>query len=773
MRVIPGVDSGKFSELKPTVLAAITVCADSVGRTDPRFQYERCAPCVPYVVATDGERAVRHARDLWERFAHAPYDSTKLSASCTELSYKYARFLRPDDWPLLAEQTLFRLASTDDTLRANALRELDGALDSLRKAGRVSDAMLTLSTFADGVWSRAQRELERPLEVDLDDLEERAHHIERHARGLTQLPQIPRASESLGVSEALWSARLYDRLAEWSVNSADRSRYSRLAISPFVVLGDWKAVDSAARAMLKRSPLDSALLPARALAAYRQIKRPVAEQPRVMAMFDSALAAMPRTDSVRYDSFDDVLGKADDEWRYGFLPTDREQLDARGWSVLDPLWSTAVNEVRLERRARVAEADYRYADVAVARQAGSETAPGRTLLRRGAPDQRWKALAVNAGGRDLVRSWPGIRQTTIMDDSPGYWMMFYHPTRFSIDVLSRSPVYNTKGLCAGDIELNSAIPIVNCAEDRRAEFHGIPFYGVTDTIDVAAALFRTAGANARDSVDLYLGARVPLRQFKYREADESNAQDRITLSAWLATPKGKIIYTDADARKLPSYSDREWTAQWMTRAQSAPLMHRIEAIEPTKTVGARGISYRTAAAVREFALTGFGMSDLLVAATAKPKTSEVRRWSDLAYTPNGGVIAPRGTFQLAWEVYDLQPASDGRVRWSVEIRREIGIAGQREDMRAILVNARTAGARLLADEADAPAVAYTRDEAAAAAVVDHLSFNLGDVPAGRHVVQVTVKDLVSGRVVTRGVTVRVLPPDAQRRGAPTARSARP
>jgi len=684
------------------------------------------------------------------------------------LSYKYARTLRPDDWALLAEETLFRLASADDSVRALAIRAFDRTLDSLRKSGDNVNARVALAAFAGGLWSRAQRELERPSEIDLNPLEQQAHHLERRTRGLAQLPTIPPASSTLGVSEAIWCARLFDQLAAWSTNAAERSRYHRLALAPQIILGDWTAVDSAARAMLQRAPRDSALLPARALAAYRMMRRPVSAQPAVMALFDSALVAMPRADSVRYDGFDDVLTKADDEWRYGFLPTDRIQLDERGWAVLDPLWSTPVNELRLERRARVAEADYRYADIAAPGESGSETGPGRTLLRRGVPDERWTALRPNEGGRDLVRGWPGIRHTTVMDDSPSYWMMFYHPTRFTIERLSRSPVRNTTGLCAGDVELNSATPIVSCAEDRRAEFRGVPFYGQTDSIDVTAALFRSlATTPSQDSVDLYLGARVPLRGFKFREANAATARDRITLSAWLATPLGKIVYHSPDERNLPSYNEGAWTAQWTTRAQSGALMHRVEAIEPTRLRGARGVSFRTGEALAEFQLRGFGMSDLLVAASAKPKATTIRRWSDLSFTPNGGVIAPRANFELAWEVYDLQPAPDGRVRWSVEIRRQKGSSVKRDDMREVLVNSNTAGARVLANEADAPAVAYTRDEAAAPAVVDHLTFNLGDQPAGRHVVDVKIKDLVSGRVVARGVSVRILSPDAQRRVAPT------
>lgn len=772
--LVPGTIGGSVAEVSASTLAALTVCTDSMGRTDDYVTRDRCTPCVPLAAATDGDRALKHARDLWDRSARAPYDASSQAAACVDISYKYARTLRPDDIELLAEQTAFKIASEDDSTRAAAIRLFDRTLDSLRAHNDGGAAQRTLAVFALAVWGRAQRELERPRELPLESVEERAHRLDRRVAGLTQLPPIPSASALLGVSEAQWSALLFDRVAEWTPRATERSRFHRLALAPLVVLDDWKGVDSAARAMLKRSPRDSALLPARALAAYRQMRRPVSAQRAVMALFDSALASLPRGDSARYDGFDDVLTKADDEWRYGFLPTERIQLDERGWVVLDPLWSTPVNELRLERRARVAEADYRYADVAAAGMSGSETGAGRTLMRRGIPDPGWTAGRQVEDTRNITRGWPEMRHTIALVYTPSTWAAFYHPTRFSMEQLSRTPVSKTAGVCNGYEPGNGGLTFVRCAESRRADFRGVPFYGQTDTIDVTAALFRApADGQSQDSVDLYMGARVPLRRFKFREANDAAPEDRITLSAWLATPLGKIVYHAPDERKLPSYTDRAWTAQWMTRAKSGAMMHRIEAIEPTRLQGARGVAFRTAEELVEFQMRGFGMSDVLVAASAKPKTATVRRWSDLSFTSNGAVIAPRANFELAWEVYDLQPAADGRVRWSVEIRREQGSSAKRDDMREVLVNANTAGARVLANEADAPAVAYTRDEAAANAVVDHLTFNLGDQPPGRHVVQVKIKDLVSGRVTTRGVSVRVLSPDAQRRAPSTPGTPRP
>ncbi len=762
-RVIPGVNSGNFSELQENDLAAILVCTDSLGRSDSLLPMPVCSPCVPLVAMNDADAAVRHARQVWNRSSRAPYDSLKRSTSCVDLSYKYARAKRPDDHALLTEIVLFKLVSVHDSTRAEALGRLDRTLDSLTRAGFGMVARETLSQFAYGIWDLAQRRLERPTELPLDDVEKHTHRLDRDLPPFAQLPRIPSTSEEYGESEARWAALLFDRIATWTDDPRERGVWHRLTLAPLIVLGDWKAVDSTAIALLARSPRDSTVLPARALAAYRRMRRVVDEQPRVMALFDSALAAMPRADSLRYDSFDAVLTNTDDEWRYGFLPTERLAIDARGWAVLDPLWSTPVNELRLERRARVAEADYRYARIADEGEAGSETSAGRVFIRRGVIDARWTGRRTSAEFYTLTRGWADHRHAASLLYSPSLWVAFHHE-RFSAERLANTTVYATEGLCPA--ERSPGITMLTCAEARRADWTDVPFYGTTDSIDVTAARFRVGASVAlRDSVDVYLGAQLPLRRFRYAEHHDITSRDRIELSAWFATPVGVMIRTLKESRKMPSVTERSWTAQWSARVSKGAVMHRVEAIEPTQPAGARGAAILTSDALVEFPLRGFGMSDVLVAASSRPRAALATRWRDLAIVPNGAVVAPRATFALAWEVYDLTPAPDGRVRWRVQIRREQGKSVQRADLRKVLVNERSAGARVLADEPDAAAVAYNRDAPAAFAVVDNLTFNLSDAPPGRHVVQVTITDLVSERSVTRSVSVRVLAPDAHRRSS--------
>jgi hypothetical protein len=119
---------------------------------------------------------------------------------------------------------------------------------------------------------------------------------------------------------------------------------------------------------------------------------------------------------------------------------------------------------------------------------------------------------------------------------------------------------------------------------------------------------------------------------------------------------------------------------------------------------------------------------------------------------------------VLWEIYDLQPDPNGRVRWRVEISREIGTRLDSRDVRQALVTTRTAGSKVVPDEPDASSLNYTREAPASGAIAEHIRLPLpGNASPGRHVIAITVTDLVSGRRVTRSTGVRLLPADEQRR----------
>lgn len=762
-RVLPGVSSGLFSELPESYLATLVVCHDTLGRplgARRTVDVSRCTPCIPYAMQASDERSIGHARRLWQQGARAPYDTFDLGAGCTRLAYRFARSLRPNDDSLAVEATLVELANARDSSRGRALHEIDSLVQHRITNGRHDVAARMLAQLASGMWDRAQRQLERPAEIPVDDVEEQAHDLRRGAPSLRRLPPIPQTSRALGVSEALWATQLFDAAARLTVEPELRSHRMRLALAPWVVLEAWAALDSAASALLRYAPNDSSLLPARALSAYRRITQPAIESPRVMALFDSVLRVLPRSDSARYDTFDGLLTASDDDWRYGFLPDQRLTLDERGWTVLDPLWSTPVHEIRLARRARMAEADYRYADIARRGESGSETRPGQILLRRGAPTAKW----IITDGEDyryrLERSWRGLLAKSEIeltsDASRNYtWRVFYG-ARFT-------PLHASTFTPSSGCERPELFPsLFACAIALRSDWSDVPFYGQTDQIDVTVARFRAG----RDSADMYIGARVPLRGFKSRDDDVATCTDRIALGVWLTTEQGVPVFHQSATRELPTANLLNWKHQWTRRVGSLRMMHRVEALEPTRPFGARGAARFTSDGQVAFPLRGFGMSDILIAESATPRQGVARKWSDLVIQPNGATVAPKARFAMAWEVYDLAAGPDGRVRWRVRIKRERGEVVLRADMKDVLAGSSSAGSRVLASESSAPDLSYVRDAGSGRVVLENIVFGLGDVSVGHHVINVTVDDLVSGKTVSRGVSVRVLDPASQKRGTP-------
>ncbi len=761
-RVIPGVSTGAFAELSESALDAMVFCHDTLGRPlgkDRTVAVSLCTPCIPYGLRADATKALAHARRLWLQRARAPYDTTDLTASCARLAYRYARTLAPDDDSVFVEYAMFRLADERPSLRAEALRDVDDRLRELQNAGEEARARRILVNFARNMWDRAQRELERPGTVHVEDIEARAHDLAAAAPPLSRLPSVPATSPELGVSEAEWVARLYTQLAQSAGSPAERSRYLRFALAPWVALRDWKALDSAAHAISRFAVADSAVLPAIALAAYYRIDQPTRDSPRAFALFDSALRAMPRVDSARYDSFDAVLTARDDEWRYGYVPGDRLLLDARGWAMLDPVWSTPVNEIRLARRARVAEADYRYADIARANESGSETEVGQLLLRLGSPDDRWVETARPFTPTKLLsRGWNSMTAVAVVDDLQESWRMFYSPA-FS---LQRAARYRVERSTACKRDDAPELTLVQCAVQRRADWVGVPYYGNTDTIDVALARFRATA----DSMDVYLGARVPMRGFSPENDLHASPRDSIVLGMWLTDELGQPLHQRSVPGPLPRSGEIARTMQWTARVGRQSTLHRVEAIEPRRAVAARGVAQFTSDAQIAFPTRGFGMSDVLTAATIAPRTRGVPlRWSDLTVVPNGGVITPGQRIALAWETYNLKPGADGRVRWRVQIKRERGALVANPNLRDALSASARAGTKVLANEADASDVSFTRDAPSSDVVVDFIrALTLEHVPIGRHVLNVRVEDLVAHTTVTRSISFRVLDPESQRRG---------
>ena len=118
-----------------------------------------------------------------------------------------------------------------------------------------------------------------------------------------------------------------------------------------------------------------------------------------------------------------------------------------------------------------------------------------------------------------------------------------------------------------------------------------------------------------------------------------------------------------------------------------------------------------------------------------------------------GTFAPGASLGLLWETYALGAAAgDAHYGFTLTIRRERGTAG-RVTARVLGAIASVAGVESRADEVT---ISFDRRVAHAATVAEYVELALGDTPAGRYRLSLTITDRSNGRSATgtRVFTIR-------------------
>ena len=187
--------------------------------------------------------------------------------------------------------------------------------------------------------------------------------------------------------------------------------------------------------------------------------------------------------------------------------------------------------------------------------------------------------------------------------------------------------------------------------------------------------------------------------------------------------------------------------RWTKRVRAGDYLWRVETTADGLLAAGRATSplvLRDDAATG-FTLRGAGLSDILLG-TALVESAEARRWDDAGVTPLVGPLRGQRRVALVWEAYEL--GSDGgasRVEVQVQLRRLRG-AGAGVIARVVGALASVAG---VDRNDDGVAIRYTRTTASAPVLVERLTLDLGESPPGEYVVQVDLRDTVTGRVHTR------------------------
>jgi hypothetical protein len=146
-----------------------------------------------------------------------------------------------------------------------------------------------------------------------------------------------------------------------------------------------------------------------------------------------------------------------------------------------------------------------------------------------------------------------------------------------------------------------------------------------------------------------------------------------------------------------------------------------------------------------FTLSGFGMSDLLLAANVEG-AARAARWRDLGIVPLTRDLNARGKVTLVWENYGLG-VRDGSSSYHVTIGlvRDAATASDGDvfEVEGLPVAVkRTRGTNEFT-------IDFERTAPASEVIVDNITLSVGTPPPGAYTVTVTIKDNVSARVTAR------------------------
>jgi hypothetical protein len=260
-----------------------------------------------------------------------------------------------------------------------------------------------------------------------------------------------------------------------------------------------------------------------------------------------------------------------------------------------------------------------------------------------------------------------------------------------------------------------------------------------DTIPVRITRFR----GAVDSTSVVVAARIPLDSLVHG-LDVVRAPVDIDFriyDQYVRVRGVEAVQTSVRPDSAPSPQPRAWTR---TLGPGINVV-RVEALQADSKRAARAMTRVTTEST-----TGFGISDILLGDTPKPRDPAVaaKRWTDVEINANTGAFAARTPIGMVWELYDLAPRDgQNRYRLAVSVERvgKGGIAG----LAARLIDGVGRSVGREQRSRDRLTIAFDRTVASASTLVEYLALDLADSPAGEYRLRIEITDLVSQRSTTR------------------------
>jgi GWxTD domain-containing protein len=512
--------------------------------------------------------------------------------------------------------------------------------------------------------------------------------------------------------------------------TADTSN-ARAATSLLVLLfdvGRFEEVAHVARDLVRALPREPRLRFAQGLALHRLDRDADAS-----AVFDTAFALVPPDDRHAMMSLEHLL-RRDDARSYAALSDGgREAMDSLYWDVADPLRLTPVNEAKVEFLARVAYADLRWSSEEF-RTRGWQTDRGIVYIRYGPPPE---VATFSPETAEIESSDAMGRVTTV-------W--FYPETKLRF-VFVGPPAMNY-ALFAGDFRAYAD----NARFLTPASFDNLSTKAQLDTIPVQIARFRGEDAAVSD-VAIY--ADIPTTRI-LKTVDVT--QSMFETAFFLTDGRRRTLVNAQDSALVRiDQKDEVTTRSWRRELAPGDYLYRVEARQPASGRGARGLA---SFSVATFPKGEFTVSDLLVARRLSPRTPGVtpRQRADFFITPNASLtVSTRDTVFLYWENYGATADSAGNAHLRVELALRLTDVDRGTQWTAKVLGGLVDAVGLSAKGDERVSLRFDRKIALDPSdrIPNYLALDLGDAPGGTYALELTVTDLVSGRLTTRSRTIHV------------------
>jgi GWxTD domain-containing protein len=471
----------------------------------------------------------------------------------------------------------------------------------------------------------------------------------------------------------------------------------------------WRELQVTARTRIAAAPWDAWAWLTLGLALHRQ----KGDAKWATAAFDSALAILPPEEVQRLNHLERVLKPADTTRMRAMDPATHAMAERWYWLSSDPLWAREGSEPRIEFLARLTYAELRWTAEEM-NVRGADTDRGDVHIRYGPPDAIVIAHGSEHSPSELVTDW-------------GY----YNGLVFRFVGM---PTFATAQVPPDDQAAIAEIQATAPARwDNIREF-------VVDSMPAQAVRFRAA----QDSVDLYLATLPPIAQIR-KSADVAGG---VRSDFWVLTAGLVAVAHDSARLDVPGMS--------VHRRRVAPgtYVYRAEASADGGHYAARAGAMLVAGndSATGFATRGFGMSDVLLAASASSRGTPLR-WSDLDIQPLVGTVVQKGQIALVWENYELaNERGAARYTVSVTVERQRSLAGR---IATQFIGRVGSAVGIDRTNDDRVTMHYERNVPYAPALLDHVALGLGETPVGNYGLTVRIDDHVTGRTSSRGMNLRV------------------